>query len=115
MRINEYLPTIPVAFHSNIILAIDRVRISTIVTKSANRQQQRRQPQRQQQQQTGAAGPRDTASQGNLYSGALKTTRKHKIIYKKLEIYIFLCYIMLYDPNIHIGGQFSFTFFLKRK
>ena len=22
---------------------------------------------------------------------------------------------MLYDPNIHIGGQFSFTFFLKRK
>ena len=66
MRINESLPTIPVAFHSNIILAIDRVRISRIVTKSANRQQQWRQPGRQQQQQTGAAGPRDIASLRHL-------------------------------------------------
>ena len=50
MRINEYLPTIPVAFHSNIILAIDRVRISRIVTKSANRQPQQQQHQQQHRQ-----------------------------------------------------------------
>ena len=78
MRINEYLPTIPVAFHSNIILAIDIVRVSTLVPKSANRQPQLRQQQHQQQQKEELLQSRETATQGNCYISALKTTQNLK-------------------------------------